>query len=201
MGVNICQIVIIWRSPFFEQGPKIFLGLSVLMLHPWTTNICECICVFVSVQQSDVLTSSFLYPTLNPCPPVFLLYIRPPSLIFLALSISLSGMQDPELLSLPACDLTGHILPVPDLQRQNSLGKAPVDWFTDTRDGGGSESSAGPRVASLSHELSLYPKVSGDLVMERSGSEEQCQRTCGKHVEIWEVCCNGIMSMFAAPST
>lgn len=42
--------------------------------------------------------------------------------------------------------------------------------------------------------------VSGDLVIGCFGSAEQCQRTCGRRVEIWEVCCNGIMPLFAAPS-
>lgn len=43
--------------------------------------------------------------------------------------------------------------------------------------------------------------VRGDLVIGCAGSEEQCQRTCGRHVEIWEVYCNGVMSLFAAPSS
>lgn len=43
--------------------------------------------------------------------------------------------------------------------------------------------------------------VGSDLVMGCAGSEERCQRTCGRHVEIWEVYCNGVMSLFAAPSS
>lgn len=43
--------------------------------------------------------------------------------------------------------------------------------------------------------------VSGDLVIGCSGSEAQCQRTCGRLAEIWGVCCNGVMSLFAATSS
>lgn len=53
-------------------------------------------------------------------------------------------------------DLSGHILPVPDLQSQSSLGKASADWFTDLQDGRAPERSAGARIALLSHELGLY---------------------------------------------
>lgn len=100
------------------------------------------------------------HQTLNPRLSVFVPpYIRPHLSLSPCLSFPPSPSQwdsGPITTFSAAYDLSGHILPVPDLQRQSSLGKALADWFTDTGDGRAPQRSAGARIASLSHELGLY---------------------------------------------
>ncbi len=91
--------------------------------------------------------------------------------------LPLSGIQVPKLLSPPAYDLSGHILPVPDLHSQSSLGKASADWFTDAGDCGAPGRSAGSLHCFTIPQAWPVLWVSGDLVRGCSGSEAQCQRT------------------------
>lgn len=143
---------------------------------------------------------SFIHQTLSPRLSVFCLCISdpisPPSVSH---SLYLSGIQALKLLSL--WPLTSQVTSSPSLtfRVRAALGKRRR---ADLPIRGTVELQGGQQGLALLHDPTSWAGfwVSGDLVIGCSGSEVQCQRTCGRHVEIREVCCNGVMSLYAAPS-
>lgn len=143
---------------------------------------------------------SFIHQTLSPRLSVFCLCISdpisPPSVSH---SLYLSGIRALKLLSL--WPLTSQVTSSPSLTFRvgAALGKRRR---ADLPIRGTVELQGGQQGLALLHDPTSWAGfwVSGDLVIGCSGSEVQCQRTCGRHVEIREVCCNGVMSLYAAPS-
>lgn len=100
------------------------------------------------------------------------------------LLISLGGIQAPKLLSLwPITSQVTSSLSLTFTVRA-ALGKC---WWTDLLMQGMVELQGGQQGLALLHYPTSYRPIfwgSGDLVIGCSGSEAQCQRTCGRHVEI-----------------